>query len=235
MTKTVSAMPGEERSVNETTDTASRLNDPYHTGVHGVGVPVECRRRFNMFLDESSQYDQIGMSVSTTLMALVPTLLSFAPLPMAEIRSLLYFNTELALLTAAMTLGLYNKGTSTLKKRNSLTVKELVARYIDISTLDRPSADAGMQGNISLPPVETLYPKIIVCMSNGLNQFQRAMPHSYRHKRMGKYLELTWKYLNGTGTIILRGFQYRILNSPHQMRTQLQIGKKARLHLKKFN
>lgn len=235
MAKIVSAIPGEGQNVNETTDFASRLNDPYHTGVHGVGVPVECRRRFNMFLDGSSQYDQIGMSVSTTLMALVPTLLSFAPLPMAEIRSLLYFNTELALLTAAMTLGLYNKGTSTLKKRNLLTVKELVTRRIDIGTLVRPSADAGTQGNISLPPMETLYPRIIVCMSNGLNQFQKTMSHNHWHKKMGQYLKLTWKYLNGTGTIILRRFQYRTLNSPQQMRIQLQIGKKARLHLKKFN
>jgi hypothetical protein len=149
MARTVSAIPGEGQNVNETTDSASRLNDPYYIGVHGVGAPVECRRRINMFLDVSSQYDQIGMSVSTTLMALVPTLLSFAPLPMAEIRSLLYFNTELALLTAAMTLGLYNKGTSTMKKRNSLTVKDLVTPYTEIGTFDRPSADVtDAQGNI---------------------------------------------------------------------------------------
>ncbi|KAI5836814.1 hypothetical protein DFP73DRAFT_601754 [Morchella snyderi] len=48
MAKAVFATPGEGQNVNETTDSASRLSDPYHNGVHGVWVPVGRRREINM-------------------------------------------------------------------------------------------------------------------------------------------------------------------------------------------
>lgn len=95
------------------------------TGIWGVGIDLICRPRDNLALVNTSEFDKVASAVASTIMLLVPALLSFAPLPTASIRTLLYFNIEAALCSAAMTLGLYNKSQSTLSSTAMLTVKDL--------------------------------------------------------------------------------------------------------------
>lgn len=94
-------------------------------GLWGVGIDVLCRPMDNYALVRTSEFDKVASAVASTIMVLVPALLSFAPLPTASIRTLLYFNAETALCTAAMTLGLYNKSLSTLSSTAVMRVKDL--------------------------------------------------------------------------------------------------------------
>lgn len=94
------------------------------TGIWGVGIDVFCRPTYNYALVNTSEFDKVASAVASTIMVLVPALLSFAPLPTASIRTLLYFNIEAALCSAAMTLGLYNKSLSTLRSIAVLKVKD---------------------------------------------------------------------------------------------------------------
>lgn len=94
-------------------------------GVWGVGIDVSCRPRDNHTLVHTSEFDKVASAVASTIMVLVPALLSFAPLPTASIRTLLYFNIEAALCSAAMTLGLYNKSQSTLSSTAVMRASDL--------------------------------------------------------------------------------------------------------------
>lgn len=94
-------------------------------GIWGVGIPVSCRPKDNLILMSTSEFDKAASAVASTVMILIPTLLRFAPLPTANIRALHSFDIGAALSTAAMTLGLYSKGLSTLGKAAVMGVKVL--------------------------------------------------------------------------------------------------------------
>jgi hypothetical protein len=100
-------------------------DDRFHEGIWGIGIPVACREGMNSYLLNSSEFDKIGSAAGTTIVTLIPALLSFAPLGMARVGHLIFFNTEIAMMTAAMTLGLLNKGVVTLAKDRLLKAKDL--------------------------------------------------------------------------------------------------------------
>lgn len=93
-------------------------------GIWGVGIPVPCRPNENRILDDTSEFDKVASAVASTIMFLVPALLSFTHLPTASIKNLLAFNTEAAFCTAAMTLGLHNQSLSTLRSTVVIKAKE---------------------------------------------------------------------------------------------------------------
>lgn len=105
--------------------------------INGVGAPVRCRKFYNAILDNTSEFDKLASAVATTVMTLLPALLSFGPLPSARIGSLIYFNAEITFFTAAMTLGLYNTGLITLAKDRIVCVKDLFTRRGDIELYGR--------------------------------------------------------------------------------------------------
>lgn len=76
-------------------------------GGNNPGLPSECKAVVNDFLGALSEYDKLGTQLAATLLALVPALLVSAPLPTANVATLLYLLTDAAFLTAALTFGLH--------------------------------------------------------------------------------------------------------------------------------
>lgn len=74
----------------------------------GIGVPLNeaCFNEINIILSDTSELNKGGFAAGTTLMTLLPSLLTFAPMPTAKIRDSMYTSPWLALLTAGFTFGL---------------------------------------------------------------------------------------------------------------------------------
>ena len=93
----------------------------------GIGLPYNeaCANSINIFLSDTSEFNKGGYAAGTTLMTLLPTLLSFAPLPTAKIRDSMYTSPWLALLTAGLTFGLPVTQYSTLPDQRTFKADEL--------------------------------------------------------------------------------------------------------------
>lgn len=104
---------------------ATQSADVPTIGIAGVGFGVACRSWDNFYLSETTDFDKLASAVASTIMTLIPALLTFAPLPTARIRYLHFFSTEAAGFTAAMTLGLYSRSISTLAKSRMVKAKDL--------------------------------------------------------------------------------------------------------------
>jgi len=74
----------------------------------GIGIPLNkaCFNVTNTFLSDTSELNKGGFAAGTTLMTLLPSLLTFAPMPTAKIRDSMYTSPWLALFTAGLTFGL---------------------------------------------------------------------------------------------------------------------------------
>lgn len=84
-----------------------------------------CQDTYLQILQNSDEYDKASSSAATTVMTLVPAMLTFAAMPMASIRSLNFINTRLALFTSALTLGLTMTYKKTLADDKTLKVTEI--------------------------------------------------------------------------------------------------------------
>lgn len=155
---------------NDSTSTDARRKPGI--GIWGVGIAVPCRPEENRILNNTSEFDKVASAVASTIMFLVPALLSFAHLPTASIKNLLCFNTEAAFCTAAMTLGLQNQSLGTLRSTAVIEAKEFckgmglhVMYYIALSgfcgidtgcCLERPPApDSNLPGRVSNPSINS--------------------------------------------------------------------------------
>lgn len=104
-------------------------------GVDGVGIDISCRPFMNDWLGNTSEYDKVASAAATTVMTLLPALLTYASLPTARVRGLLFFNIESAMWTAAMTFGLGIRSIATVGKDRVLKVNpdlcgtDIVAMY----------------------------------------------------------------------------------------------------------
>lgn len=94
------------------------------SGVRGL-LPIDCYQKINGGLNSTSEIDKVASTAATTVMTLLPALLTFAPFPTARISSLMAFSTGAAILTSAMTLGLSTSKISTLAKDRVMEVKDL--------------------------------------------------------------------------------------------------------------
>lgn len=93
--------------------------------ITGTGIHNACEAKINKVLQDTSEYNKWGSTVATTIISLLPALLSFAPLPTANIRDLLYLSPTAACFTAATTLGLPVRTFSPLSKSRITRAKDL--------------------------------------------------------------------------------------------------------------
>lgn len=110
-------------------------------GIYGAGVSIACRPSDNEYLRETSDFDKLASAVASTIMTLIPALLTFTPLRTAKISSLGFLSTEAAFFTAAMTFGLFNKGMHTLARDRTLKVADLCTLqnvFFDIQAILAP-------------------------------------------------------------------------------------------------
>jgi hypothetical protein len=98
----------------------------YVERIWGVSIgKSDCQGAYLQILENSDEYDKAASSAATTVMTLVPAMLTFAAMPMASIRSLNFINTRLALFTSALTLGLTMTYKKTLKDEKIMSVPDL--------------------------------------------------------------------------------------------------------------
>lgn len=95
--------------------------------ITGTGIHNACEAKINKVLQDTSEYNKWGSTVATTIISLLPALLSFAPLPTANIRDLLYLSPTAACFTAAATLGLPVRTFSPLSKSRVISAKSLLS------------------------------------------------------------------------------------------------------------
>ena len=74
----------------------------------GIGVPFneECANSTNTYLNDTSELNKGAFAAGTTLMTLLPSLLTFAPIPTAKIRDSIHTSPWLTLFTAGLIFGL---------------------------------------------------------------------------------------------------------------------------------
>ena len=99
--------------------------------VDGIGWHIQCRGSINEFLAAMSEYDKWGSSAATTIMALIPLLISVWGLPTADIRELYLIDEHLvAGVVAGLTFGLPTPQASSFKQ---LTEEDLQSQGLDLS------------------------------------------------------------------------------------------------------
>ncbi|KAF8538332.1 hypothetical protein BDD12DRAFT_981630 [Trichophaea hybrida] len=93
--------------------------------IAGLGMPAVCEIDVNGLLGHTSEVDKCGSAAATTIFTLLPSLLTFTPLPTASIDTLFYLSPTAAFLTAGMTLGLPIQHRSTINPENIISATEL--------------------------------------------------------------------------------------------------------------
>jgi hypothetical protein len=98
-------------------------------GFDGIGFPVDtgCANVTDRLLKDASESSKAGSAAATTLMTLLPALLTFALLPTANIRDLIYTSPWIAFWTASMTFGLPVPQFSSVSDGNILTAEEVLS------------------------------------------------------------------------------------------------------------
>jgi hypothetical protein len=90
----------------------------------GIGIPVSCAGDITAQLNDTSEINKAGSAAAATLLTLLPALLTFAPLPTANIRELVFVSPWLAFITAGMMLGLPVKQSSALALERILSARQ---------------------------------------------------------------------------------------------------------------
>ncbi|KAF8538794.1 hypothetical protein BDD12DRAFT_981361 [Trichophaea hybrida] len=76
------------------------------SALFGTEFPSRCKSMVNERLGKTNDYDKWGSSITTTILTLLPTLLTFGPVPTAKFSNLMALSPMVVLVTARMTLGL---------------------------------------------------------------------------------------------------------------------------------
>lgn len=93
-------------------------------------IPQSCSQDIDQQLNDTPEVSKVASSAASTIMTLLPALLTFAPFPTASISALLAVSTGAALLTSGMGLGLPVTSIYTLSKDKIISVKELCTEDI---------------------------------------------------------------------------------------------------------
>lgn len=88
-------------------------------------LPKSCYEDLNSELESINEIEKVGSAAATTIITLLPALLTFSSIPTAKISSLLAFSTGAALLTSGLKFGLPIPNISTLAKDRVIKVKDL--------------------------------------------------------------------------------------------------------------
>lgn len=113
------------RRLQNTTE-ESGIPPPSIAGIFSNTFGQSCKGDYLRILSATDSFDQLGSSAATTVMTLIPAMITFAAMPMASISSLKFINTQLALYTSALTLGLTIDVRSTLAKGKEKKVTDLI-------------------------------------------------------------------------------------------------------------
>lgn len=84
-----------------------------------------CSNSTNLRLGKTSEFVRLNAAAATTLVTLLPALLTLAPFPIARIRHLVAYSTSAAMITSSMTFGLSTTNISTLAKDRIIRVRDL--------------------------------------------------------------------------------------------------------------
>lgn len=84
-----------------------------------------CYRETERNLKNKSEIEKLNSAAATSLVTLLPALLTLAPFPMARISHLVAYSTGAAMTTASITFGLSATELSTLVKDRAIRVKDL--------------------------------------------------------------------------------------------------------------
>ena len=121
---------------------------------------TNCKDLFNTYLENSTEYDKIGYNVGSTIMALLPSLLSFAPIVTARIGLLGHLSHSHGVIAAAFTFGLPVVQLEVIMARSVTSMKKLVSnigvakRFLGIVQDAVPTAgEAASPTNPSMPPM----------------------------------------------------------------------------------
>lgn len=79
----------------------------------------------NEYLQAQSEYHQVYTAAATTIVTLLPALLTLAPFPVARIRHLVAYSTGAAMITSSITFGLSTADISTLVRNRVIRVQDL--------------------------------------------------------------------------------------------------------------
>ncbi|KAF8243570.1 hypothetical protein K440DRAFT_54711 [Wilcoxina mikolae CBS 423.85] len=106
-TFTNSLLLSHQEALSKSNDTATQGPLQWKTStLFGTEFPSRCKSLVNERLEKTSDYDKWGSSIATTILNLLPTLLTFGPVPTAKLSNLMALSPMVALVTAGMTLGL---------------------------------------------------------------------------------------------------------------------------------
>lgn len=90
-----------------------------------IAITYPCSNSTNFRLAITTEFSKLNAAAATTLVTLLPALLTLAPFPIAKIRHLVAYSTSAAMITSSMTFGLSTTNISTLAKDRVIRVKDL--------------------------------------------------------------------------------------------------------------
>lgn len=113
--------------------------------------PWACEAWYNHVLGNTTQFDQAGSNSASTIMALLPSMLAFAPIVTAKIGLLRHLSLSQGFIAAAFTFGLPVQQLEVMATRSVTSVKELLGNFED--ALSHYGANGG-----PIPPTNSTPP-----------------------------------------------------------------------------
>ena len=125
----------------------------------GVGFKVKCANVYEQLYREASEFDKAGSAAAATIMALIPSLLAFGPLKIANLRMVLHFGATASMITASFTCALPVEWLTTLTNAHRWDVRYLFGdKYKEIIKLT--ARDTQPQNNADstvIPPTHATH------------------------------------------------------------------------------
>ena len=143
-----------------TTDTTFDTTDTFFTSPYfakswpQAQTQEECKTYLSNFLNSSTEYDKAGYSVGTTIMALLPSLLSFAPIVTARIGLLSSLSRSHGVIAAAFTFGLPVEQLEVITTQSVTSVKRLLGGLLGVvQDVVLAAGEAGSPTDPPEPPI----------------------------------------------------------------------------------
>ncbi|KAF8244637.1 hypothetical protein K440DRAFT_635860 [Wilcoxina mikolae CBS 423.85] len=114
----------------------------------GIGFSVSdiCVNTTNKHIQDASELNKVGAAAATTIMTLLPALLTFALIPTANIRDLIYTSPWLAFWTAWMTFGLPVVQLDSVSSSKIITASDFLGEHRGNTSNEGPGSDSSVSG-----------------------------------------------------------------------------------------
>ena len=111
--------------------------------IDGVGFRTPCRQEIDDMMASMSEFDKAASAAAATILTLLPALLTFAPIPTANLRELMYISWSLAFWTGGMTFGLPVSQKSTISRAKIIKGKDFIdsTSQFNMSDVENPATD----------------------------------------------------------------------------------------------